>query len=66
MIMVETKFKMIILLVVSIVTGIIGTMVGAYLYDAMNMVGDPGTVILIGFVIGFFAPSLIYLYDEFA
>lgn len=62
----KRKNALIILLVVSIVTGIIGAMVGAYIHDAMNMVGDPGTVILIGFAIGVFAPSIIYLYEEFA
>jgi len=61
----KRKNALIILLVVSIFTGIIGAMVGAYIYDAMNMVRGLEMVILIGFAVGFFAPFLIYFYEEF-
>lgn len=57
----KRKNALIIWFVVSIITGIIGAMVGGYLYNAMSMIGDPGMVILIGFGIGFFAPLIIYL-----
>lgn len=52
---------LIIYVIVSLITGIIGAFVGGYLYNAMGMVGDPGMVMLIGFGIGLAIPLVCIL-----
>jgi hypothetical protein len=53
--------KLVILLVICFILGGIGAVVGGYIYNAMGMYGNPSLFILIGFLVGFFGPMLIYL-----
>ena len=57
----RTKERLIILLIISLINGAIGAAIGGYIFSAMRMIGSPWMLILIGFLIGFFAPIFIYL-----
>ncbi|MFX1343969.1 MAG: hypothetical protein ACFFBC_04145 [Promethearchaeota archaeon] len=50
--------KIIIWLIASLITGIIGAGIGVWIYSAYNW-GDPWTIVLIGFLIGFLVPTII-------
>jgi hypothetical protein len=43
----KSKEKLIILLIVSLITGFIGAGIGGSIFSAMGMIGSPGLVILI-------------------
>ena len=52
--------KIIIGLIVSVITGIIGAGIGIWIHSEYNW-GDPSNIGLIGFLIGFFIPTIILL-----
>ena len=57
---VKLKTKLIIWLIISVIIGIIGAGIGIWIHSSYNW-GDPWTIGLTGFLIGFFAPSIIFL-----
>jgi zinc transporter ZupT len=61
MILLDWKEKLLVLLVICIITGVIGTSVGVYIASAMGTIGGTGMFGLIGFLVGFFAPIFIYM-----
>lgn len=61
MVLLDWKEKLLVLLVICIITGVIGTSVGFYIASAMGAVGGSGMFGLIGFLVGFFAPIFIYM-----
>jgi zinc transporter ZupT len=61
MILLDWKEKLLVLLVICIITGVIGTSVGVYIASAMGTIGGTGIFGLIGFLVGFFAPIFIYM-----
>ncbi|GAG55400.1 unnamed protein product [marine sediment metagenome] len=60
LIRIERTGKIIILLIISVITGIIGLMTGIYIASAMRVVSGGEIFALIGFLAGFFAPIFIY------
>jgi len=57
----EWKEKLVFMLCICVITGIIGVGIGLNIASAMSVVSDVGTVGLIGFLVGFFAPIFIYM-----
>jgi DNA-directed RNA polymerase subunit RPC12/RpoP len=55
--------KLIIWLIASLITGMIGTGVGIWIHSKYNW-GDPESLGLIGFLIGFFVPTIVILIIE--
>ena len=60
---VKIRSKIIIWLIISVIIGIIGAGVGIWIHSAYNW-GDPWTLGLIGFLIGFFVPTIIIIIIE--
>ena len=61
MVLLDWKEKLLVLLVICIITGVIGTSVGVYIASAIGAIGGTGMFGLIGFLVGFFAPIFIYM-----